>query len=516
MGIGASVSAFIAALILAGVAHAGACGPTDPAGRYEGSAKLPDGSAIAITLNVDCEGGAYAVRFFTDQRDFDAADAAIVDGRLVVKFDNGFGAGVARLTANGKTLVGEADIAGAKVTLSFARAGPAWTRADWRPRLDLTPAQWRADLAYLARELPRRHANVFASLPKEAFEVRVAKLDRRIPSLGPDQMLAALTQLINAIGDGHTGIIAPPDRDAMPLELAQIGGEFRVVAVGPGLGRALEATILKIDGTPIAKAHALALTLTPANELPPLREGRVNYFLARGDMLHGLGITQRRDRARYTVRDDRGQVLSVVAKGLAAGSEVPMRRPLSKPAVIAPSQSDPFWCKSVAAARAVYCDWTGYDDLFAKAKAMWTLIDQAKPGKLIIDMRDNGGGDNTVGEAVLVRPVAARPDLNQKGRLFVLIGPLTFSAAMNNAAQFQDDTNATLVGETIGEKPNSYQEPRQFRLPNSHLTVRVSTRYYAFRKKGPNVVRPDREIIPTWADVKAGHDPQLAWILAQP
>ena len=516
MGTGAGFATFVAVLALAGVTHAGTCGPTDPTGRYEGSAKLPDGSAIAITLNVRCESGSYAVRFFTDQRDFDAADVAIVDGRLVVKFDNGWGPGVARLAAKGEALAGDGDIAGTKLTLSFTRAGPAWAPADWRPRLDLTAAQWRADLAYLVREVPLRHANAFASLPKEVFEARVADLDRRIPSLGPDQMLAALTQLINAIGDGHTGIIAPPNHDAMPLELAQIGGEFRIVAVGPGLGRALEGTVVKIDGTPIAKAHALALTLTPANELPPLREGRVNSFLARGDMLHGLGITQRRDRARYAVKDDWGAVFSVTAKGLATGTEVPMQRPLSKPAVIAPSRNDPFWCKSLAAERTVYCDWTGYEGLYAKAKAMWTLVDQAKPEKLILDMRDNGGGDNTVGEAVLVRPVAARPDLNQRGRLYVLIGPLTFSAAMNNAAQFQDDTNATLVGETIGEKPNSYQEPRQFRLPNSHLTVRVSTRYYAFRKKGPNVVRPDREIVPTWADVKAGRDPQLAWILAQP
>jgi hypothetical protein len=98
----------------------------------------------------------------------------------------------------------------------------------------------------------------------------------------------------------------------------------------------------------------------------------------------------------------------------------------------------------------------------------------------------------------------------------VLIGADTFSAAMNNAAQFQDETNAILVGETIGEKPNSYQEPRQFRLPNSHLAVRVSTLYYTFRKTGENAVRPDKEIIPSWNDVKAGRDPVLDWVLAEP
>ena len=121
-----------------------------------------------------------------------------------------------------------------------------------------------------------------------------------------------------------------------------------------------------------------------------------------------------------------------------------------------------------------------------------------------------------MGYAEIVKPLLARTDLNRKGHLYVLIGADTFSAAMNNAAQFQDETNAILVGETIGEKPNSYQEPRQFRLPNSHLAVRVSTLYYTFRKTGENAVRPDKEIIPSWNDVKAGRDPVLDWVLAEP
>lgn len=129
---------------------------------------------------------------------------------------------------------------------------------------------------------------------------------------------------------------------------------------------------------------------------------------------------------------------------------------------------------------------------------------------------DLRGGDNTIGEAQIVKPIAARADLNSKGHLYVLIGPKTFSAAMNNAAQFQDDTRAITVGETIGEKPNSYQEPRQFRLPNSHLVVRASTLFYTFRKTGDNAVRPSKEILPSWEDVKGGRDPVLDWVLAQP
>ncbi|HEV8058390.1 MAG TPA: hypothetical protein VGP68_00835, partial [Gemmataceae bacterium] len=103
--------------------------------------------------------------------------------------------------------------------------------------------------------------------------------------------------------------------------------------------------------------------------------------------------------------------------------------------------------------------------------------------------------------------------INAKGRLFVLIGPHTFSAAMSNSAHFRLRTTAILVGEAIGERPNSYQEVRQMTLPNSRLIVRYSTRYYKFVESGENVIRPDQEIIPSWAEYKAGRDPVLEWVL---
>ena len=46
--------------------------------------------------------------------------------------------------------------------------------------------------------------------------------------------------------------------------------------------------------------------------------------------------------------------------------------------------------------------------------------------------------------------------------------------------------------------------------------MRASTLWYAFRKHGPNVVAPEKEITPTWDEVKNGRDPVLEWVLAQP
>jgi hypothetical protein len=144
---------------------------------------------------------------------------------------------------------------------------------------------------------------------------------------------------------------------------------------------------------------------------------------------------------------------------------------------------------------------------------MLGLVAQHNPDKLVIDLRQNGGGDYTVGERWLVHPIRDLASINRRGHLFVLVGAVTFSAAMNNAAQFRSQTAAFLVGQTIGEKPNSYAEVRSMLLPNSHLTVRYSTRYYKFSEGPENAIRPDREIIPSWADYKAGRDPVLEWVL---
>jgi len=84
---------------------------------------------------------------------------------------------------------------------------------------------------------------------------------------------------------------------------------------------------------------------------------------------------------------------------------------------------------------------------------------------------------------------------------------------MSNAAQFKSETNCILVGQAIGERPNSYQEAREIRLPNSHLIVRAATQYYVFLKGSQeNVLRPDKEIPRTWNDYKVGRDAPLEWI----
>lgn len=507
--------ALAAAIALTATAAGEPCRPDTVTGFFQGTAKWQEVGDVDVTLNLHCDKGEYGAHLFTSVGDIGVSKLASKGAIVTFAFDTGVSLGTFELKLAGDRLDGTFKAGGETGEAALVRKGPARAPEAMLSRIDLTPAEWREDLDALKVMLPKRHANAFFYLPKEKFEAEIARLRNDVANLNGDQIFVRITQIVNAIGDGHTGIVAPRDRASLPIELQSFGADMRVVAVGQGLTEANGAKVLKIGGADIAEARQRALTLTPSEELMELREGRIVRYLARGMMLHGLGLTPTRDVARFTLQSDAGRTFALDIPALKAGAEAKLEPAYPKTGLRYRRPDETFWCESVAAAKAVYCAWNAYQELEAKAAQMFALVESSGAEKLVIDLRENGGGDNTVGYAHVVKPLAAHAKLNRKGRLFILIGPLTFSAAMNNAAQLQDQTEAILVGQTIGEKPNSYQEPRQFRLPNSNLVVRASTLYYEFRKTGPNAIAPDKEIIPTWADLKAGRDPALDWALAQ-
>jgi Peptidase family S41 len=498
------------------VANSAVCEPGAVTGLFRGADKPAQAAPIDVMLNLFCAENAYTGQLFTSMGDFAVKDARSHHGLVDMDFDSGASLGTLRLVSTGKALNGIVDLAGEHRKITLNRVGPPLDLDAMKPNLDLSAAEWRADLHFLAAELPSRHANAFFLISRATFDAEVAVLNRRIEMANSDEIFVGLQRIVKSIGDGHTGIdTAPPDRRVMPLQFAKFGTDFRVSSVGSGLEQALGARLLQIGGIAIPDVWQRVLTLTSQGELMELRREVALVYLSRGYALHGLDVIPDRNHAIYTLKDDSGRIFDLSVQGLAPGEITQMKSGYSDAALRFQRADQAFWCQAIEEKLAVYCAWRGYQKLDENAKEMFTLVDQMHPKKLIIDMRDNGGGDNTVGEARIVGPIAVRPDLNSKGRLYVLIGPKTFSAAMNNAAQFQDETRAITVGETIGEKPNSYQEPRQFRLPHSHLVVRASTIFYRFRKTGENAVRPDKEIIPTWEDIRGGSDPVLDWVLSQ-
>ena len=115
------------------------------------------------------------------------------------------------------------------------------------------------------------------------------------------------------------------------------------------------------------------------------------------------------------------------------------------------------------------------------------FIESNQVETLILDIRLNRGGDNSLNRPLL-HYLIRNTEINQTGRLFVLVGRSTFSAAMMLSVDIERHTNAIFVGEPTGSKPNHYGDSRKVQLPNSGITVRLSSLEWQYSR--PSDDRP--------------------------
>ena len=95
----------------------------------------------------------------------------------------------------------------------------------------------------------------------------------------------------------------------------------------------------------------------------------------------------------------------------------------------------------------------------------------------MIDVRENTGG-NGVLNRYPVQQLIRRPWLDRPDRLFVIIGRRTFSAGQQFTNLLEAWTQATLVGEPSGQRPNQYGDHRPLHLSGLQVTVQISSVYH--------------------------------------
>jgi hypothetical protein len=395
-----------------------------------------------------------------------------------------------------------------------------------RQRETSKPAQpskeeWRRDLHYFATELAKRHKNLFHTVSREAFDRAVAELDVAIPALADHQIVVGLMKIAASVGDGHTGVRQPREWTRYPVLFYWFGRELRVIAVsGKEYEQVLGARVVAIGGIALDEVENRVRSCFPSarseNEWYVMSTGPA--FLSRPQVLHALGVVPDLGPAPFTFEDDQGNRFDVALAPIAADPAAAQQwlRPAPAEPLSRQRPGERFWFTQLPESRTVYVSFRGYQSLGEKARELFAFLDANPVDRLVIDLRQNGGGDFFEGRKHLIKPIVERPAINQKGKLFVLVGRQTFSAAMVNAIDFRELTNALLVGEPIGERPNSYSENDEMTLPSSRLVVSYSTRYYQFVDEDVPAVMPDQRVDPSWEVYRSGGDPVMDWVLSQP
>jgi hypothetical protein len=385
------------------------------------------------------------------------------------------------------------------------------------PLPDLTAEQWRQDLEFFANEIATKHRDPFHLVSKADFDQAVSNLRLRIPSMKDYEVVAGLQQLAALIGDGHTFLDTSGLYERFPLEGFWFGNDFRVVRAAPEYREALGARIVSIGSVSLEEAQKRIQRYVPQGENAWYVLNGSARQLMTVEPLAASGVLPRPGPADFTFEDDSGRRFDLRIRPVPAGTrrsdEVaidPVPLPFQHP-------EDPLWFTYLADSKTVYVDFRSYQDLETRSARLWEFIRQYPARRLVIDMRWNQGGNYTKAREYLIYKLIFMPALNRAGHLFVITGRGAFSAGMTNITDFRRETEAILVGEPTGGRPNGYQENHLFELPLSKLRGSCSMLKYRFQPGSEaDAVFPDQRIDPDWASFRAGKDAALQWILATP
>jgi hypothetical protein len=395
--------------------------------------------------------------------------------------------------------------------------------AQARPSAESSAA---ADIRDLGDSIEQIHPAPFRSIPRERFEAEVDALAARTPTISRDELLVGLLRIIASLGprNGHTGLFPGDPGNVRPLHLYPIrlyrfsDGVFVVDAQDRSL---VGNRLVAVEGSSVDRVFQLVDPLVPHDNRSNVL-GMAPHYALTAEVLHGLGITATSGPARFTFERRDGSPVDAPLTPI-PGSEyaAAFADPLhghypsvlpsaSKPLYLSGS-ARPMWARKLAGGRAVYFGFNSVERPTAGfVGSLGRLVRNLKVRRVIVDVRLNGGGDNTTYGSLL--DLFASKQVDRRGKLSLLVGRATFSAAANFAAEIDRDTRAAIVGEPTGGGVETYGDTVPTLLPTLGWNVYIAARYHE-RKNGPGdrrlAIEPDVRVDLTSAQYFAGRDPVL-------
>lgn len=387
------------------------------------------------------------------------------------------------------------------------------------PQSDDPVAAWTEDTLHFVAEHERLHPDPWFGCPQEAFEQAVDAFLGGLEGQRESERIAGFLRLVARLSqqgrDGHS-LAWPMASRTLPLQVYGFADGWFVVDAPQA--EHIGARLVSLGGVPVEEACGrLGPLLTADNEWN--RREKLALALVTLDLLDGVGLAEGPERARVVLERD-----GASAEALLEGEPADPHRLFGR--AVLPPRGGAAWLEGrerffhwqvLEPERALYVQFNEVRAQDARgrtledyAREMRTTFEERGLARLVLDVRANGGGDNTTFGPLIA--ALQSPPFDRPGVLFGLIGRGTFSAAGNFATVLERDTPAILVGEPTGGGPNQYGDARDVRLPNHPtLLVRISTRYHQF---GPAddprlAVEPDLAVPLTSADYFAGRDPVL-------
>lgn len=407
----------------------------------------------------------------------------------------------------------------------------------------LNHSQWRKDLNFLAEKISQKHRHPFDRVPEKAFWKAVEELDQQIPSLEDHEIVVGMARVASLIRDGHTRLTLPlgpqaglkqshtqtqaSDEDLLfhilPIQLYLFSDGLHVRAASPEYKDVLGAEVIRVEAADAKKAlEAVRPVVHYDSEM--WFKLVAPSMLTIPEVLHAQKLSSSKEEATFVFRTSDGEEKTYSFKPVNSRNEVEWIYAHHKAEAPEPlylrNKEKNFWCEYLPEKKMMYVQINSIQDeegetLAEFSERLLDLVDSLAVEKFVMDLRLNGGGNNYLNRPVVLSVLRSNK-INQYGKLFVIIGRRTFSAAMNLVTDLEKWTNALFVGEPTGNTPSQYGDARKYILPNNKLMVRISSVYWrdwSVSERRPWVF-PDIKVDLSSEEYEANSDPVLKAITA--
>lgn len=369
----------------------------------------------------------------------------------------------------------------------------------------LTSKHYIEDLQFLKRELPKRHKNLFAKTSKEIFNDRVEKIKQKSKFLNNESFEIELYKLIKEIDDEHTRI-EPIYKTIFPIKFDFFKEGIFVTGTNATNSNLLHKKLNGIGNSTLKEITKKIESIVKTDNQSYFKVYFQNV-INNPRMLKGLNISKSNLNSNFNLDSVNYEIFSVQKENLSL-------KPTSK--LLRYSNSDNYWYKLIDNGKTLYFNYQDCSEQTEKpfeyfSSQLFKFIESKKPKKIIVDLRNNGGGNSAILNPFLEK--LQKSYLNRKGSLFVLIGKKTFSSALMNAVDLKRNYKSIFIGQSTSGNVNHYGETRGFRLPNSRIIVGYSTKYWEIWKGYDGALTPDVKVEYSIKKFKNNADEAIEYVI---
>ncbi len=372
--------------------------------------------------------------------------------------------------------------------------------------LGQTAEQWLKDVDTLTALIEKHHPKLWEKISREKFMKQAEGIKAGLPDWSVEKITIELMGLVASQGDGHSEILLNGvERFNLwfPLRMESFHDGVFITACDEAHGELLGAQVLKLDGTEMKEALKKIGVITPKDSDIAASRLIANY-LPNAVILKTLQITEKSEAMQLEVLDAGGNIKSVSISSAPWGmtgnwtwnkTAVPTK---NKKVSIYQEHQDklphylakmvplriPYWFELYDDKKLLFFQWNQIanwrrDPIGDFTKRLFLAFDENAEtlDKFVIDLRFNEGGNGLLARP-FVQELILRRNLLPRGRLYIITGRHTFSAASNLIGQMLKQTNAVTVGDIAPGPLNWCSDVIDFRLTNSALIVNISTMFW--------------------------------------